>query len=64
MKTKKTKMVDVEFYFLLDDSTWNTDIVEVPESIANTENNDAILDWFYKNVPIHEDVAIVGIYSF
>ena len=64
--TTTEKMVDVEFYFLLEDHTWNTDVIEVPESILGgtpSENENAAVDWVYKNVPLHEDVCILGIYS-
>lgn len=60
------KMVDVEFYFLLEDHTWNTDIIKVPESIVfggtPTENEKMAIDWVYKNIKLHDDVCIVGLY--
>jgi hypothetical protein len=62
MKTKqKPKMISVEFYFLLDDYTWNTNFIDVPENIIHEEKE--IIDWVYKNVKLHKDVAIIGVYN-
>lgn len=68
MKTEqKSKMVSVEFYFLLDDYTWNTNFIDVPENIVYggtpSENEKLIVDWVYKNEKLHKNVAMIGVYS-
>ena len=57
----------VELYFLLDDSTWTTDIIHIPKSVIGDtpkDNEKTIIDWIYKNVKLHTSVRRVGIYSF
>ena len=57
---------EVEFYFLLDDYTWNTDFIDIPEDILGgtlSEDTNAAINYVYKNIDLHSDVAIVGVYS-
>ena len=57
---------EVEFYFLLDDYTWNTGFIDIPEDILGgtpSEDTNAAIDYVYKNIDLHSDVVIVGVYS-
>lgn len=59
-------MKNVEFYFLLDDYTWNTDFIDIPDDIVGdmtVENEKAAIDYVYNKEKLHEDVVIVGLYS-
>lgn len=59
-------MKNVEFYFLLDDYTWHTEFIDIPNSILGgtpSENENAAIDYVYKKKTLHKNVAIVGLYS-
>lgn len=59
-------MKSIEFYFLLDDHTWNTDFIDIPEDILGgtpSEDENAALEYVYKNVKLHDDVVIAGVYN-
>jgi hypothetical protein len=56
----------IEFYFLLDDHTWNTDFIDIPEDILGgtpSEDENAALEYVYKNIELHDDVVIAGVYN-
>jgi|LakMenE18May11ns_1017448.scaffolds.fasta_scaffold9545505_1 hypothetical protein len=55
----------VEFYFLLDDYTWNTKLIDIPQDILGgtpSEDENAVVDYVYKNVKLDDKVVIVGVY--
>jgi hypothetical protein len=59
-------MKNVEFYFLLDDYTWNTDFIDIPDDILGgtpSEDENAAIDYVYKNERLHKNVVMIGIYS-
>lgn len=59
-------MRSVECYFLLDDHTWNTDFVDIPENILGgtpSEDTNAVIDYISKNVELDDGVVLVGVYS-
>ena len=66
MRPKEKIMKNVEFYFLLDDYTWNTNFIDIPDKILGgspSENENAAIDYVYKKKKLHKDVVIVGLYS-
>ncbi len=59
-------MRSVEFYFLLEDHTWNTDFIDIPENILGgtpSEDNNAAVDYVSRNVELDDSVVLVGVYS-
>lgn len=48
--TTTEKMVTLEFYLLGDDYTWDTDFIEVPNSLwakyVDNNNPSPVVDWF------------------
>jgi hypothetical protein len=59
-------MKTVEFYFLLEDNTWNTSFIDIPEDILGgtpSEDENAAIDYVYNNVKLHDNVVIVGVYN-
>ena len=63
------KMVEIEFYLLGDDRTWDTDYIAVPQKLffkyreAVTPNPTPIVDWVYANVKFKSNIAMIGIYN-
>ena len=61
------KMVEIEFFLLDEDETWDTDYIAIPESLyleyKKTFNPDPVTTWVYTNAPLHRDICMVGIYN-
>jgi hypothetical protein len=38
-------MKKIEIYFLFDDYTWSTEIIEVPAEVADSESEDCYKNW-------------------
>ena len=61
------KMVQIEFYLLGEDYTWDTDYIAVPENLFSRYKQDfnptPVVDWVYANAPLHRKIVMVGIYN-
>ena len=61
------KMVQIEFYLLGEDYTWDTDYIAIPERLFVQYKQDfnptPVVDWVYANAPLHRNIAMVGIYN-
>jgi hypothetical protein len=61
------KMIQIEFYLLGEDYTWDTDYIAIPERLfleyKQNFNPTPIVDWVYANAPLHRNIAMVGIYN-
>jgi hypothetical protein len=63
------KMVEIEFYLLGDDHTWDTDYIAIPESMlfkyreSVVPNPTPIVDWVYANAKLKHNIAMIGIYN-
>jgi len=64
---ENTKTNSVEFYYLLDDHTWDTDFIDVPIDLISggtpSENESNAIDYVYNNVKLSDKVVLVGVYS-
>lgn len=54
-------MKSVEFYFLLDNQTWTTDFIDIPDEVMNDEP--LAVNYVYKNVDINKDTVLIGVFS-
>jgi len=61
------EMVEIEFYLLGEDKTWDTDYIAIPKTLYDeykrTFNPDPVTTWVHKNAPLHRDICMVGIYN-
>lgn len=58
-------MRPIEFYFLLEDHTWDTGFVDIPEDLltgTDQENEFKAIEYVYKNEKLHSDVCMIGVY--
>lgn len=53
--------MDVEIYILFDSRQWATEIIRVPSHLKG--NDQAVIDFTFKNVVLPDDAVSVGIYS-
>jgi len=65
--TNITTNTTVEFAFILDDYTWHTEFIDIPEEICTggtpSENENGAIDWVWNNVKLSDKVIMINVYS-